>query len=149
MFKINVRYWICQILGWGCWSLLNIFFVYFFSYYTYLQSPEKRNVFFGAMFIEFAWAILATHLLRIAIKKMQWMRLPSHKIIIVFITGVALTVLVDYYGARVTAIAANSSLVEFEKKEDLKKAVDREKQLNVAGTDYYLLNKLSTKDSSA
>ncbi len=114
----------------------------------YLQSPEKRSVFFGAMFIEFVWAILATHLLRLALKKIQWIRLATHEIIIVFIAGVALTVLLDYYGARATAIATNSSLVEFEKKEDKKKAIERENQLNVAGTNYYLLNKLPAKDSS-
>ncbi len=148
MLKSNARYWICQILGWGAWTMLNVFFVYFFAHDMYLQSPEKRNVFFGAMFIEFLWAILATHLLRIALKGTQWMRLASHKIIMLFIAGVALTVLVDYYGARATAIAANSSLVEFEKKEDLKKAVEREKEMNVAGTDYYLLNRLALKDSS-
>ena len=39
----------------------------------------------------------------------------------VFIAGVTLTVLLDYYGARATAIVTNSSLVEFEKKEGLKK----------------------------
>src|SRR4051812_39945346 len=104
MFKISPRYWICQVVGWGCWSLLNIFFVYFFAHDTYLQTPEKRTVFFGAMFIEFLWAILATHLLRTALKQTQWIRLASHKIIMVFIAGVGLTVLVDYYGARATAI---------------------------------------------
>jgi len=148
MFKINLRYWICQVVGWGAWSLLNVFFVYFFAHDMYLQSPEKRSVFFGAMFIEFMWAILATHLLRLALKKIQWIRLVTHQIIIVFIAGVALTVLLDYYGARATALATNSSLVEFEKKEDLKKAIERENQLNVTGTDYYLLNKLPAKDSS-
>src|SRR5215211_436240 len=140
MSKNNIRYWICQVLGWGAWTALNIFFVYFFAHDMYLQSPEKRTVFFGAMFIEFVWAILATHLLRLALKKIQWIRLATGKIIIVFIAGVALTVLMDYYGARTTAIATNSSLVEFEKKEALQKAIDKEKQLNIAGTDYYLLN---------
>ena len=147
MSKINVRYWICQVLGWGAWTMLNIFFVYFFAHDMYLQSAEKRTVFFEAMFIEFVWAILATHLLRLVLKKIQWIRLATSKIIMVFIAGVAITVWLDYYGARATAIATKSSLVEFEKKEDLKRAIEKEKQLNVEGTDYYLLNKLPTKDS--
>jgi hypothetical protein len=148
MSKNNIRYWICQVVGWGAWTLLNIFFVYFFAHDTYLASPEKRSVFFGAMLIEFMWAILATHLLRLALKKIQWIRLPTTKIIIIFIGGLILTVLLDYYGARTTAIATKSSLVESEKKEDLGRANDKEKQLNVAGTDYYLLSKLAVKDSS-
>src|SRR5687767_12283425 len=114
MLRLNLRYWTCQVVGWGCWTLLNLFFVYFFAHDMYLQSPEKRKVFFGAMFIEMVWYILATHLLRFALKRTQWIRLPAHKIIIVFIAGVALTVMLDYYGARATAIATNSSLVEFE-----------------------------------
>ena len=148
MSKINIRYWICQVLGWGAWGLFNIFFVYFFAHDMYLQSPEKREVFFGAIFIEFVWAILATHLLRLVLKRIQWIRLATSKIILVFIAGVALTVVLDYYGARATAIVTHNSLVEFEKKEDLKRAIDREKQLNVAGTNYYRLNKLAAKDSS-
>lgn len=139
MRKLNLRYWICQVVGWGAWSVLNLFFVYFFAHDMYLKSPEKRNVFFGAMFIEFVWAILATHLLRLALKRMQWMRLSSYKILMIFVVGVAITVVLNYYGARGTAIATNSSLVEFEKKQDLNKAIEREKQLNIAGTNYYLL----------
>jgi signal transduction histidine kinase len=114
----------------------------------YLATPEKSTVFFWAMFIEFVWAILATHLLRLALKKMQWIRLPIRKIIMVFIAGVALTVLLNYYGARYTAVATNASLVEFEKKEALQTAVSKEQQLMVAGTDYYLLKKIPSKDSS-
>src|SRR6476619_3091819 len=98
MSKINVRYWICQVLGWGGWTMLNIFFVYFFAHDMYIQSAEKRTVFFEAMFIEFVWAILATHLLRLALKKIQWIRLATSKIIMVFIAGVAITVWLDYYG---------------------------------------------------
>jgi two-component system LytT family sensor kinase len=148
MSKNNIRYWICQVIGWGAWTLLNVFFVYFFAHDTYLASPEKRAVFFGAMFIEFVWAILATHLLRVGLKRIQWIRLPTGKIIIVFIAGLILTVLLDYYGARTTAVATNSSLVEFEKKEDLQRANDKENQLNVAGTNYYLLSKLAINDST-
>ena len=68
------------------------------------------------------------------------MRLPSKKIIMLFILGVCLTGLLTYYGPKTTARLTNTSLIEYEKKEDLKKAIAREKQLNVAGTDYYLVN---------
>jgi two-component system LytT family sensor kinase len=142
MLKLNFKYWVCQVLGWGAWNTLNIFFVFFFAHDMYLETPEKRRIFFGAMFIEFIVAIFATHALRFFLKKSQWMRLATHKIIIVFILGVTLTSLLDYFGARGIAISTNSSLVEFEKREDLKKAIEREKLLNVAGTDYFL-----TKDS--
>ncbi len=102
--KINYRYWICQFAGWGGWNLINLFFVYLFVRDIYLTPPEKGRIFLTDLFIEFFWAILATHLLRIVLKKLQWMRLPSKKIIMLFIIGVTLTGLTVYYGSKATAI---------------------------------------------
>lgn len=142
--KKTVAYWSCQILGWGGWTLFNIFFTYFFLHDYYFTTAEKRSTFLWAMLIEFIWAILATHLLRLVLKKINWIRLATKKIIFIFITGVAVTVLLNYYGARYTAILTNNSLIELEKHENLKKAIKIEKQRNVYGTDYYL----SLKDSA-
>ncbi len=108
----------------------------------YLKPAEKSRIFFIDLFIEFAWAILATHLLRLVLKKIQWMRMPSKKIIMLFICGVCVTGLLTYYGPKTTAVLARTSLVEYEKKDAFNSAINREKQLNVAGTDYYLLTKL-------
>ena len=101
------------------------------------------------LFIEFVWFILATHLLRLVLRKMQWMRLPSKKIIMLFILGVTLTGLLCYYGPKTTARLTNTSLIEYEKKDALNRAIAKEKQLNVAGTDYYLSinDKLQTDTS--
>jgi len=104
----------------------------------YLKPAEKARIFFIALFIEFCWSIFATHLLRLSLKKIKWMYLPSKKVIMVFIAGVTLTGLTVYYGSKATALLTNTSLVEYEKQEDLSKAINREKELNVAGTDYYL-----------
>src|SRR5687768_16389270 len=149
MFKLNVRYWVCQVLGWGGWTMINLFFVYFFASDIYLTPPEKRKIFFMFLLIEFAWFIIATHLLRFGLKNIQWMRLPSRKIIMLFIIGVTLTGLLCYYGSKYTALLTHNSLVEYEKKEYLQKAIEREKSLNVAGTQYYLWSKPSGKDSSS
>jgi Histidine kinase len=135
--KINIRYWICQVLGWGGWTMINVFFVYLFASDMYLKPPGKKEVLFGDLFIVFLWAILATHLLRFVLKKMQWMRLPSKKVIMLFITGITLTGLTVYYGSKFTALLSNTSLVQYEKKEDLQKAIAKEEQLNLAGTNYY------------
>lgn len=123
--------------------MINLFFVYLFANDMYLKPPEKSRIFLTDLAIEFVWSILATHLLRMVLKKMQWMRLPSKKIIMLFITGVCLTGILSYYGPKITARLAGASLIEYEKKEALKKAIVRESELNVAGTDYYLY---SSKD---
>jgi signal transduction histidine kinase len=130
--------------------MVNLFFVYLFAHDMYLKPPEKSRIFLIDLFIELVWAILATHLLRLVLKKMQWMRLPSKKIIMLFISGVCLTGLLCYYGPKTTARLTNTSLLEYEKKDALKNAIKKEQQLNVAGTNYYLTNpgKLQIQDTS-
>ena len=127
--------------------MINVFFVYLFASEMYLKPPGKKEVLFGDLFIVFLWAILATHLLRFVLKKMQWMRLPSKKVIMLFITGITLTGLTVYYGSKYTALLSNTSLVQYEKKEDLQKAIMKEEQLNLAGTNYYADNSYN-KDST-
>ena len=104
----------------------------------YFTPPEKGRLFLIDMFVVFLWAILATHLLRLALKKIQWMRFPNRKIIILFISGIFVIALLSYYGPKATAMLTNTSLLEYEKSDALKSAISREKELNVAGTDYYL-----------
>jgi len=130
--------------------MINLFFVYQFAHDMYLKPPEKSRVFLTDLFIELIWAILATHLLRFVLKKMQWMRLPTKKVIMLFISGVTLTGLTVYYGSKAAALLTKTSLIEYEKKEDLNKAINKENQLNVAGTNYYLsnANKLQLQDTS-
>ena len=147
MLKMNVRYWICQLLGWGGWTLINIFFVNLFAHDVYLKPAEKMRVFYAAIFIEFCWSILATHFLRFGLKKMQWMRLPVKKVIMLFIAGVCITGLLSYYGARGTAILTKSSIVEYEKNENLQKAIQKEKLLNVADINNHSTNKVAGSQS--
>lgn len=148
MQKTTIRYWICQILGWGGWTMLNVFFVFLFAQDYYLKVAERKRLFFIVLFIHFVWYILATHLLRIALKKTSWINFSTNKIIGLFIISVTLTGLLSYYGAKTTAVASGYSMVKFEKNENLKQAVSREKDKGVAGTQYYLATKDNPKDSS-
>ena len=145
--KFNFRYWICQILGWGGWAAVNLFFVYLFAKDMYLTPPEKGRIFFGALLIQLFWSILATHLLRLILKKINWMRMPSSKVIMLFIIGVTLTGLTVYYGSKATAVLTNSSLVQYEKNEDKLKAITRESKLNLSSTEYYKEDLSAIKDS--
>ncbi|MEO6813088.1 MAG: histidine kinase [Ginsengibacter sp.] len=144
---MTMRYWLCQVLGWGGWSMLNLFFVYLFAQDFYLTTAERRQLFFTSLFIQFVWYILATHLLRFALKKIGWINFATNKVIGVFILGVLLTGLFTYYGAKATAVTTGNSMVQFEKQEDLKQAITREKDKGVAGTTYYLSTKGNPKDS--
>jgi two-component sensor histidine kinase len=147
MLKTTKRYWICQVFGWGGWTLLILSFFYFFLQDTYWKAGERRNLLFAILFIQFFWYIAATHLLRIFLKKTGWIKFSINKVIGLFIISVMLTGLLSYYGAKSTALVTGSSLVQYEKKENLKQAVAKEKSLGVAGTQYYLADKNNPKDS--
>ncbi len=138
MTKSTRRYWILQILGWGGWSLINLFFVYFFASELYFTPPEKKYLLFRVLFIEAIGGIASTHLLRLALKRLEWIKLPSGKIIFLFFASIIATSFCFYYASKYTALATSSSIVEYEKKEDLEKAIQKEKVLDVANTTYYL-----------
>src|SRR4051812_41699237 len=122
MRKTTLRYWACQLFGWGGWGLMNFLIVYFFSKDVYLNPEQKKWIFISVLLIEFIWSIFATHLLRLVLKKINWMRLPSREVIMLFIAGVTITGLVVYYGSKATAVVTGRSLVEYEKNEYREKA---------------------------
>jgi len=148
MRKTNLRYWICQILGWGIWPSFTLFIVYFYASDKYLKPIEKRNILYAILIIEFVWNVLATHILRYVLKKIHWIKFPSNRVFALFIISVILTGLLSFYGAKSTAILTGYSLVEYEKKQDLKTAIAKEQTLNLAGTDYYA-NPQKNSDSYA
>ena len=148
MRKTNLRYWMCQILGWGIWPSFTLFIVYFYASDMYLKPIEKRNILYAILIIEFVWNILATHTLRYVLKKIHWIKFPSNRVFALFIISVILTGLLSFYGAKSTAILTGYSLVEYEKKQDLKTAMAKEQTLNLAGTDYYV-NPQKNSDSYA
>ncbi len=148
MHKKIKRYWICQILGWGGWTLLNLSFFYFFLQDTYWKAGERRNLLFAILFIQFFWYIAATHLLRFFLKKTGWIKFSINKVIGLFILGVMITGLLSYYGAKSTALVTGTSLVQYEKNENLKEAISKEKALGLTGTQYYLPGN-NLKDSLA
>jgi signal transduction histidine kinase len=147
MHKKTARYWICQILGWGGWTLLNLSFFYFFLQDVYWKSGERKNLLLAILFIQFFWYIAATHLLRFFLKKIGWIKFPTEKVIALFIGSVLITGLLAYYGAKSTAIVTGNSLVQYEKSQDLKQAISKEKELGLTGTSYYLATENNPKDS--
>lgn len=147
MRKKTARYWICQILGWGGWTLLNLSFFYFFLQDIYWKSGERKNLLLTILFIQFFCYIAATHLLRFFLKKIGWIKFSAEKVIALFIGSVLITGLLAYYGAKSAAIITGKSLVQYEKTQDLKQAISKEKELGLTGTSYYLATQNNPKDS--
>ena len=147
MQKKTIRYWICQLLGWGGWTSLNLFFVYLFANDYYLKSEERKDVFLGSLAIQFIWYIIATHSLRFVLKKIGWISFSIQKVIGLFIVSVVITGLFTHYGAKITARSTGFSMVQYEKNENKKSAIAREETRNVKGTNYYLAQANNPKDS--
>lgn len=138
----------CQVLGWGGWTFLNLFTAYQFASDFYFTPEEKRNLFFLLLFIELVWSIIATHLIRMVLKRMNWMRFSIDKVVLMFIISVASAGLVQFYGARYTEQLSGHSFEKYVNNERLVKAIKIEADAGVANTDYYLLSKLPAGDSS-
>lgn len=148
MLKKISRYWVCQLAGWGAWIFLNLFIAYQFAAEAYLTPEVKKNLFFLLLFIDFIWSIAATHLLRTVLKKINWISFSPNKVFIMFIFGVLSAGLLSYYGSKYTSDFSGYSLDKYEKNERKQKAIIQEKELNVAGTDYYHYEKNAALDSS-
>jgi hypothetical protein len=134
-------------MGWGGWTLLNLSFFYFFLEDVYWKEGERKELLFAILFIQLFWYIIATHLLRLFLKKIGWIKLPLTKVIALFVIGVMVTGLLAYYGAKSTAILTGKSLVQYEKNQNLKEAIAKEKKAGLAGTKYYLADKKNPQDS--
>jgi signal transduction histidine kinase len=87
-------------------------------------------------------------LLRFVLKKIGWIKFSINKVIALFVIGVMLTGLLAFYGAKTTAVVTGYSLLQYEKKENLKEAISKEKALGLAGTTYYLAKRDNPKDST-
>ncbi|HEY5368983.1 MAG TPA: histidine kinase [Hanamia sp.] len=146
MRKTTTRYWLCQLFGWGGWTLLNLSFFYFFLQDVYWKG-RRRELFFAMLFVQLFWYLVSTHLLRFFLKKTGWIKFSTNKVISLFLISVTVTGLMAYYGSKTTGLVTGTSVAEFDKNQDLKQAMASEKSLGVAGTNYYLADKNNPKDS--
>ncbi|UCH65044.1 MAG: histidine kinase [Ignavibacterium sp.] len=69
----NSLYWLCQISGWGFFTLLNLLIISSF------ESLQPERIFMGIYFM--LAGIGFTHIFRKLIKKLNWLELPLNKII--------------------------------------------------------------------
>ena len=147
MQKFNLRYWLCQVLGWGGWITLNIFIAHQFLNEMYLTPESKKIIFYYAMAIDFFSFILATHLLRTVLKRIHWMRFSYAGVAVMFVIGVVSTGFTIYYGSNYVADITNKSFEKYERNERFEKAVKMETELKVDNTRYYATENLYANDS--
>jgi len=76
------RYWAFQLAGWGTFALINTFFAYSFDK---LSDSEDIQLFFGRLGIFVALGIVATHIMRFAIIKLNILQKTFERQILEFV----------------------------------------------------------------
>lgn len=146
MHKTSLRYWMCQLLGWGGWALITLYLAYQASE-MYFNTPEKTKIFIFAVIIDFIWGVLSTHILRTILKRINWIRFSIDKVVLMFAISVACVGVVQYHGSNWTAKLTKNSFRDYMSNERLQKAISMEKDAS-AEPNYYLMQKLPSGDSS-
>jgi two-component system, LytTR family, sensor kinase len=145
--QTQTRYWICQIGGWGLLSALTIFLIYNYGSDDLFKIELKRNLFLYSVLSAFIGLLISTHLLRLVLKKMNWLSFTPPKIFSMFLIGVTITTFLAYYGTEFLEKIPGNTFEKYEINERKEKAIAMEKDMNVAATDYYLYEQNNILDS--
>lgn len=146
MTKTNKRYWLCQITGWGVWGLIIVYFNFVvFGDRLKEQGGQKENLISLGIFL--GAGILATHLLRLIIKRTNWLKFSYNKIVLLFIISVGATGTVLFYGGNFLEYRSGYSYDKYVISKRLEKAQKMEVQFGLDSIPYYKDLGMS-KDSS-
>ena len=146
MQKTNIRYWLCQITGWGVWGLILLYFnlVVFGDRFKEQGGQKEFLVSLGILLVA---GILCTHLLRLVIKKANWLKFSFNRIFFMFIISVGATGTLLYYGSDYIEAHSGYSYEAYHNNQKLEKAVKMEKQFGLDSLAYYKVNTFS-KDTT-
>ena len=136
MRKPNLRYWLCQITGWGVWGLISMYFnLVIFGDRFKEQGGKKEFLISLAIFL--AAGMLTTHLLRLALKQFSWVKYSFNRILVLFIIGVGATGLALFYGGNFAEYKSGYSHDKYVFNIRLEKAKKMEESAGLANTPYY------------
>ncbi len=146
MHKSNIRYWLCQITGWGVWGLILLYFNFVvFGDRFKEQGGQKEYVI--SLCILLVSGILTTHLLRFIIKKTNWLKFSFDRIFFMFIVAVGATGTLLYYASDFAESRSGYSYDTYYQNQKLEKAVKMEREFGLDSLAYYKINTFS-KDTS-
>ena len=146
MGKINTRYWLCQITGWGVWGLILLYFN-FVVFGDRFKEQGGQKEYLISLAILLVSGILTTHLLRFIIKKTNWLKFSFNRIFYMFIISVGATGTLLYYGSNYIEARSGYSYDTYANNQKLEKAVKMEKQFGMDSLAYFKINAF-TKDTS-
>ncbi len=136
MGKTNIRYWLCQVLGWGIFGLIHVYINLVILSERFSQHGGKNEYLFSLVFYLVA-GILATHILRTVAKRMQWLRFSFTHFFFLFIIGCAGTAVIMYYSTEVLEKSTPYSFEKYIQNYKLDKAKDAEAKAGLDKLPYY------------
>ena len=136
MSKTNIRYWLCQITGWGVWGLILLYFNFVvFGDRFKEQGGQKQYII--SLTILLVSGILVTHLLRYIIKKTSWLKFSFDRILFMFLISVGASGTLLYYGSDYIEARSGYSYDKYYTNKKLEKAIIMEKQFGLESLAYY------------
>ena len=136
MSKTNVRYWLCQVTGWGVWGLIILYFNFVvFGDRLKEQGGEKENLVSLVIFL--VLGILITHVLRLVLRRVNWLKLSINQIVLLFIICVGATGTALFYADNFIEYRSGYSYDKYVINKKLEKAQKMEEQYGLSSLVYY------------
>ncbi len=146
MSKTNVRYWLCQITGWGLWGLIILYFNFVvFGDRLKEQGGQKENLISLGIFLMVG--ILVTHIARLILKRTNWLKLSINRIVPLFIICVGATGVALFYADNFIESRSGFSYDKYVINKRLEKAKKMEEQYGLTSLTYYKDPNLITDSS--
>ncbi len=136
MQKTNIRYWLCQVGGWGLWGLIFIYFYVFIFGDRFLEQGGKKE-YLISLGIYLVCGILCTHLLRTIIKRTNWLKYSFNTVLALSIVGVGAISILMYYGGNAIEHNTPYSYDNFMNAKRLDKARRMEQEAKLDTSNYF------------
>ncbi|MEI7964194.1 MAG: histidine kinase [Chitinophagaceae bacterium] len=149
MGKFNIRYWSCQILGWGIWGAINYYFsvVIYGDWLSNLfgSDPEKlqraKLLFHAGTLIFVLSGILITHIFRAVLKRIDWLKFSLVSILVFFAVIASVSGIGIYYLENFVEAKTNLSIDQYIQNQRLENAKLSELKAGLSEIDYYSAKK--------
>ena len=146
--KVNLKYWICQLVGWGGWYGFIVLVSYKYNKDLLFTPIQKQNLFLFTILVECVCLIIFSHIFRLVLKKINWLQFSFTNIVFTYLVGILLTTASSFYSIKVLTELPTTSFYDFVLQEQKNKAIALEKDMQLSQSDYYLYEKGGQLDSA-
>jgi two-component system, LytTR family, sensor kinase len=136
MGSINVRYWLCQVLGWGVFGLIHVYFNLVVFGEQFAQHGGQTE-YLVSLSIYLVCGIICTHILRTISKQTHWLKFSFNKFIVLFAAGIVAAAVLLAYGGNAIEQNTQYSFDNYIRNYKLEKAKKTEADAGLSNIAYY------------